>query len=85
MLEDQNTSDVSVADQAARPGQRLYVPHTQEEAQSDGEASTVWGIHRDGTRPLTYCDYYCIMSLADFLAWCQKDDGSAPPISLSKT
>ncbi|ALV40043.1 hypothetical protein AU252_01750 [Pseudarthrobacter sulfonivorans] len=42
------------------------------------------GIHRAEPRPQTYCDhYYCMMSLADYLAWIQKDDGSEPPISFS--
>ena len=41
-------------------------------------------IHRAEPRPQTYCDhYYCMMSLADYLAWIQKDDGSEPPISFS--
>jgi hypothetical protein len=82
MLDDQNPPDMTVANQAATPGPRRYVSCTQEAA-SDGQASMVWGIHPDGPRPLTYSDYYCMMSHADYLAWCQKDDGSGPPISFS--
>jgi hypothetical protein len=83
MLDDQNLPDMSVAEQTSTPGPRRDISCTQE-ATTDGQASMVWGIHREGARRLTYCDYYCMMSLADYLAWCQKDDGSGPPISFSK-
>jgi hypothetical protein len=33
--------------------------------------------------PPRYCDYYSFMSLADFMTWIQKDDGSEPGISYS--
>ncbi|MCO4276042.1 hypothetical protein NG701_16700 [Pseudarthrobacter sp. HLT3-5] len=84
MLDDQNTPDMSVPEQAATPGPRRDVPRSQD-ATSDGHGSTVWGIHCDGARRLNYRDYYWMMSLADFLAWIQKDDGSDPPISFSQT
>lgn len=28
-----------------------------------------------------YCDYYSFMSLTDFLAWVERNDGSEPDIS----
>ena len=31
-----------------------------------------------------YCDYYSFMSLADFMTWIQRDDGSEPGISYSR-
>ena len=30
---------------------------------------------------LRYCDYYCFMSLADFMAWVDAEDGTEPEIS----
>lgn len=33
--------------------------------------------------PPRYCDYYSFMSLADFMTWIQKNDGSEPGISYS--
>jgi hypothetical protein len=30
---------------------------------------------------LRYCDYYCFMSLADFMAWVDAEDGIEPEIS----
>lgn len=30
-----------------------------------------------------YCDYYSFMSLADFMTWIRKNDGSEPGISYS--
>ena len=30
---------------------------------------------------LRYCDYYSFMSLADFLTWVERNDGSEPDIS----
>jgi hypothetical protein len=33
--------------------------------------------------PPRYCDCYSFMSLADFMTWIQKDDGSEPGISYS--
>jgi hypothetical protein len=84
MLDDQNTPDFSVPQQAAMPCPRQDVP-TAQDATRGGRGSTVGGILHDGARGLNYRDYYWMMSLADFLAWIQKDDGSAPPISFSKT
>lgn len=53
-----------------------------------------WSSYRRGTGcPVTagigppvnqkfrYCDYYSFMSLADSLAWVDKNDGSEPDIS----
>lgn len=37
----------------------------------------------DGAVLPRYCDYYSFMSLADFMAWIQKDDGSQPGVSYS--
>lgn len=37
----------------------------------------------DGATPPRYYDYYSFMSLADFMTWIQKDDGSEPGISYS--
>jgi hypothetical protein len=37
----------------------------------------------DGATPPRYCDYCSFMSLADFMSWIQKDDGSEPGISSS--
>jgi hypothetical protein len=34
--------------------------------------------------PPRYCDYYSFMSLADFMTWIQRDDGSEPGISYSR-
>ena len=33
---------------------------------------------------LRYCDYYCFMSLADFLAWVEEDGGSEPSMSYTR-
>ncbi|MFJ5698714.1 hypothetical protein [Arthrobacter sp. NPDC093139] len=33
--------------------------------------------------PPRYFDYYSFMTLADFMTWIQKDDGSEPGISYS--
>ncbi|WP_309107459.1 hypothetical protein [Arthrobacter sp.] len=30
---------------------------------------------------LRYCDYYCFMSLTDFMAWVDAEDGTEPEIS----
>ncbi|KRE64951.1 hypothetical protein ASG92_18320 [Arthrobacter sp. Soil736] len=37
----------------------------------------------DGATPPRYYDYYSFMSLADFMTWIEKDDGSEPAISYS--
>lgn len=83
MLDDQKGTYSSIWEETATPppGQDAT---SARDAIPGGQASMVWGIHREGARRLTYCDYYCMMSLADYLAWCQKDDGSGPPISFSK-
>lgn len=86
MLDDQNTPDPSVPEQGATRASDQDVPSAQD-ANLGRQGSTVPspGFYRDGARGLNYRDYYWMMSLADFLAWIQKDDGSAPPISFSKT
>lgn len=84
MLDDQNTPDFSVPQQAVTPPPGRDVSSTQE-ATPGGKGNAIWGIPDDSARGLNYLDYYWMMSLADFLAWIQKDGGSAPPISFSKT
>jgi hypothetical protein len=37
----------------------------------------------DEATPPRYYDYYSFTSLADFMTWIQKDDGSEPGISYS--
>ena len=37
----------------------------------------------DEATPPRYYDYYSFMSLADFMTWIQKNDGSEPGISYS--
>ena len=37
----------------------------------------------DAATPPRYYDYYSFMSLADFMTWIEKDDGSEPGISYS--
>jgi hypothetical protein len=32
---------------------------------------------------LRYCDYYCFMSAADFMAWVEAEDGCEPEMSYS--
>jgi hypothetical protein len=41
----------------------------------------VAAIETSRHRRFRYCDYYSFMSLADFLAWVEKNDGSEPDIS----
>ncbi|QDG66688.1 hypothetical protein NIBR502772_11155 [Pseudarthrobacter sp. NIBRBAC000502772] len=84
MLYDQNTSDFSALAQNSAGPPHENVSMTQDAA-LDSHVIMVssWHVHRDGSRPMTYSDYYCMMSLADYLEWIQTDDGSAPPISFS--
>ena len=42
------------------------------------------GFGTDAATLPRYCDYYSFMSLADFMTWIQKDDGSEPGISYSQ-
>lgn len=39
------------------------------------------GIHTHVKQKLLYCDFYNFMSLEDFLAWVERNDGSEPDIS----
>ena len=39
------------------------------------------GNNTNVNQKFRYCDYYNFMSLADFLAWVEKNDGSEPDIS----
>jgi hypothetical protein len=59
--------------------------NAQDTAAGLDEGRTLFG--RFGTDEATlprYCDYYSFMSLADFMTWIQKDDGSEPGISYSR-
>jgi hypothetical protein len=38
-------------------------------------------IHSNVYQKFQYCDFYNFMSLADFLAWVERNDGSEPDIS----
>lgn len=50
----------------------------------EGENDTT-SVHEKKEQSLRYCDYYCFMSLKDFMAWAKRNDGSEPPISYSAT
>jgi hypothetical protein len=39
------------------------------------------GLETNLNQELRYCDYYSFVSLADFLAWVDRNDGSEPDIS----
>ncbi|MHA7299382.1 hypothetical protein [Pseudarthrobacter sp. MDT1-22] len=85
MLDDQDTSEFSaLAQDTASPSHQNI--SEMRDAALDSQVSTVssWGVRRDGIRAQRYCDYYCVMSFADYLVWIQKDDDSEPPISFSK-
>ncbi|KRE65666.1 hypothetical protein ASG92_16940 [Arthrobacter sp. Soil736] len=79
-----------------RPGSRPPEPRAnpkrvgkQHQAARDAAAGLNEGrilserIGTDGATPPRYYDYYSFMSLADFMTWIQKNDGSEPGISYS--
>jgi hypothetical protein len=84
MFDDQNPSSFSTLAQAATAPPHQEVSGTQDaDPGSRRTTAPSWSVHHDGTRALTYCDYYCLMSLVDYLNWIEKSDGSGPPISFS--
>lgn len=50
---------------------------------SDGSEGNTTGAEEEKKQNLRYCDYYCFMSLKDFTAWAERNDGSEPSISYS--
>jgi hypothetical protein len=49
----------------------------------DGNGYQMAGACEIENRNLRYFDFYCFMSLSDFMEWIEKNDGSEPSMSYS--
>lgn len=61
---------------SADPTPRISAHHGSHEAKPMKA-----GTETHANQKFRYCDYHSFMSLADFLAWVGKNDGSEPDIS----